>query len=353
MILLASSHAAAAELRAQRDGVVDYIDLRSPGVGSDSQGGLVWQTEIRRIGSQYVRLRIANIAGNASGAILTLRDANGREVRRYEVSELAERAPLWTAIIPGGYVLVSLQSPEPSVRFSLTIDQIAYQAYAGAPLSTVGDDEKEPVANYPSDATLKAVEGAVAKLSFIEAGTPKVCTGFLIESGEFVTNHHCINSPATCSTAVAIFGYQHDESGLLHFGRQYECERLVEERSSYPLDIAVLKLRGGPDTEWGRLRVKASDPKVGSPLFIIQHPAGQPKQVSKKNCVIDAVPVDGRDRETDFTHSCDTAGGSSGAPVFNELGEVVGLHHYGFNDGGLWTENRAVRMQRIVELLNR
>ena len=57
----------------------------------------------------------------------------------------------------------------------------------------------------------------------------------------------------------------------------------------------------------------------------------------------------GRGTGTDFTHTCDSAGGSSGAPVFDAEGHLVGLHHYGFAEAQVqeWTENRAVRLERI------
>jgi hypothetical protein len=76
----------------------------------------------------------------------------------------------------------------------------------------------------------------------------------------------------------------------------------------------------------------------------VQQPGGQPKQISKIKYTAKAVPVNGRASETDFTHTCDTVGSSSGSPVFNEAGQVVGLHHYGFGSGGEWNENRAIRI---------
>jgi V8-like Glu-specific endopeptidase len=127
---------------------------------------------------------------------------------------------------------------------------------------------------------------------------------------------------------------------------------VVEGKSSYPLDYTVVQLRGDPGASWGTLKLSRADPTSQSPIFIVEHPAGEPKKISKKNCVADSVPVDGRSTGTDFTHSCDTVGGSSGSPIFNESGDVIGLHHYGFNEGGTWTENRGVRMTRILDDLH-
>jgi endonuclease G, mitochondrial len=61
----------------------------------------------------------------------------------------------------------------------------------------------------------------------------------------------------------------------------------------------------------------------GEPVFIVQHPAGQPKQVViQNNRLID------RDELVPYlTYEADTDVGSSGAPVYNRQWEVVALHH--------------------------
>jgi V8-like Glu-specific endopeptidase len=340
------------ELSAQRDGVVEEVSFRTPDFGEKAVAGNVrWQAEVQKIGAQYVRLRFAGVAGAAgTGAVLTLRDRGGRLVREYSEADLAARDTFWSAIVPGDYALVTLLAPEPPVGFGLTIDQLAYQAFAGAALSTVGEDEKESIAAYAGDPLISGLARPVAKLLFMQNGAPHTCTGFLIGSGQLMTNHHCVSTPEVCETTLAIFGYQHDSSGLLHFGEQFECEK-VDQSSNFELDFAILDIKGNPSTLWGTLDLVAGDPDAGGPLFVVQHPAGQPKQISKVNCGADVIPVDGRAPETDFTHSCDTVGGSSGSPVFNSAGQLVGLHHYGFGEGGEWTENRAIRMKRIVDHL--
>ena len=198
--------------------------------------------------------------------------------------------------------------------------------------------------------TITRVQKPVAKLLFISDGSSSTCTGFLIEPGKLITNHHCVSTQEVCETTRVIFGFQHNASSVLQFGDQYECSRLVAGASSFELDYSVLEIAGQPETRWGLLPLaSASDPVAGDELFIVQHPAGQAKQISKINCTAGMVPVDGRATESDFIHSCDTAGGSSGSPVTDSAGNLVGLHHYGFNEGGVWTQNRAVRIKQIVD----
>ena len=340
------------ELSAQRDGVVEAVSFRTPDFSATAGASNIrWQAEVQKIGAQYIRLRFAEVEGaEGTGIVLTLRDRGGRLVRDTPRPTCSARDTFWSAIVPGDYALVTLLAPEAPVGFSLVIDQLAYQAFAGAALSTVGDDEKESIAAYADDPIVAALERPVAKLLFMQNGAPHTCTGFLIGSGQLMTNHHCVSTQEICETTLAIFGYQHDPGGLLHFGEQFECEK-VDEKTSFELDFAILDIKGSPSTLWGTLELVAADPEAAGPLFVVQHPAGQPKQISRINCAVDLVPVDGRGTETDFTHSCDTVGGSSGAPVFNSAGQIVGLHHYGFGEGGEWTENRAIRMKRIVDFL--
>ena len=85
--------------------------------------------------------------------------------------------------------------------------------------------------------------------------------------------------------------------------------------------------------------------------MIIQHPGGQPKQVSFfPNCAGATVTVPGRQTtDSDFGHVCDTLGGSSGSPVLDfDTGQVVGLHHLGFREGIDKPENQAVHVKQIL-----
>ncbi|MQX62305.1 trypsin-like serine protease [Sinorhizobium meliloti] len=352
LVVLRFTAAQGAELEAQRDGVIESASYVTPAFSEDQNTNPAWQAQIERLGSLYLRLRINAEGVESPGSVLRIRDRSGRLIREYTVSELLSRGPFWSAVVPGDYALVSLHTSGSLAGFHLAIGQVAYQAHGGAPLSTVGVDEKEPVANYADDPVIARIERPVARLLLVEGGIPRTCTGFLIDTGELMTNNHCVNSQATCESALAVFGYQHDRGGLLHFGEQFECTKFQESKSSIELDYAVLQLRGNPAKVWGTLSLSGTDPAPGSDIVIVQHPAGEPKKISKKGCLISALPVDGRASQTDFSHSCDTVGGSSGSPIFNASGDIIGLHHYGFGEDGDWNENRAIRMKRITEDLS-
>lgn len=65
-------------------------------------------------------------------------------------------------------------------------------------------------------------------------------------------------------------------------------------------------------------------PDVLTTLFLVHHPGGYPKYVTRGRCQTDDPAIDG----TDILHRCDTLPGSSGAPIFdNNTRQVVGLHY--------------------------
>ena len=72
------------------------------------------------------------------------------------------------------------------------------------------------------------------------------------------------------------------------------------------------------------------------------------------NCnVIDRLEPSWRNDVPDvtFTHDCDTEHGSSGAPVFDQRGNLIGLHHRGHEldaTGQCDMKNKAIWINRIL-----
>ena len=116
--------------------------------------------------------------------------------------------------------------------------------------------------------------------------------------------------------------------------------------TSFALDYALVRLKKPVDRV--PLRLDSTHPANREQLLIIQHPGGEPKQISLRDCTVDGTPVDGRrEAGTDFGHQCDTMTGSSGSPVFRfGTKTVVGLHHLGYDAQTVF--NRAVHIDRVL-----
>jgi V8-like Glu-specific endopeptidase len=196
-------------------------------------------------------------------------------------------------------------------------------------------------------------------------------TGFMISPRLLMTNNHVLESKNVARGATAEFNYQLDHAGALSASKAF---RLAPDElfiTDEHLDYTIVAVRPTADdgtavASFGWNKIVEDQGKVitGQFLNIIQHPNGEPKQISVRANQL-------KDILDDFLHyHTDTAPGSSGAPVFNDLWEVVALHHSGVwrtnaagqilaIGGGVWTEamgehridweaNEGARISRII-----
>ncbi len=152
-------------------------------------------------------------------------------------------------------------------------------------------------------------------------------TGFLIEGGILLTNHHVLHSKEAVEGSIAEFGYMGEEAKASY---RLDVDSWVSDDED-GLDVARVSLIDDQDiplSNWGHLTLN-SEFRVHSGstrLNIIQHPKGEPMQV--------AFTENEAVRVTDalIDYKTDTKKGSSGSPVFNQEWEVVGLHRGAQND---------------------
>jgi len=329
-------------------GAISKIDIKTPVFKPPRKdGNIYWQKKIEHPGAGYLRLHFTDISvPEHIKIILTIEDVDGSKIEEFREDDLRKCSECWTNVISGDYAFLTIYAEKPPEGLSLSIDKYAYQAYSGAFLSSINGDQKEPIRNYKNSPIIFSAARAVAKLYMIieEHEEPRSCTGFLINVNTLMTNEHCITEKI-CKSTVAMFGYEIKVNGRLSAGDQYKCLGVID--SSQTLDYTLLKIENQPGIKWGALEISNNSLLPGQPTILIQHPEGKPKQISKIGCSIVTPSVEGRRLiNTDFSHSCDTAEGSSGSPILNDKGKVIGLQRAQIGTG-FENTNRGVQISKI------
>ncbi len=202
-------------------------------------------------------------------------------------------------------------------------------------------------------------------------------TGFLVAPGVLMTNHHVLSSADDARYAVAEFDYEVDVRGedkpVARFSLLGDPDPIALQELDFCL-VAVAPQsadRRRRIDEFGWLSLNSASQKgiVGEYLTIVQHPAGERKQV----CVRENKLLKYDEGGNTVWYQTDTVAGSSGSPVFNQLWQVVALHHSGVPetdaqgrwltvDGKIWDRsmdesrvawkaNEGIRVSRILEYL--
>lgn len=180
-------------------------------------------------------------------------------------------------------------------------------------------------------------------------GCCSACTAFKVsDSGQFLTNNHCISSQSGVNSTELRFYYETSGCGgtASYSGSVVGGSFLATNGT---LDYTLFR-SSGDTSSIPCLPLDPRLPPVGEGIYIAGHPYAGPKKLSIRDttkgqsglCAVDASPYPGNDSTSDVGYYCDTAGGSSGSPVLSaQTQKVVALHHFG---GCL---NSGVRIDRI------
>ncbi|MCD0162838.1 trypsin-like peptidase domain-containing protein [Deinococcus sp. 6YEL10] len=173
------------------------------------------------------------------------------------------------------------------------------------------------------------------------------CTATLIANGLLITNYHCTDFDGVIRRMQLRMGYLSETLT----GETFEVNIQPTERNA-DYDYAILEVNGNPGAKYGTVLMNARQPLINETLYIIHHPAGQPKQISRLNCRLH--PTRNTDPNSiELLHRCDTLGGSSGSMVMADGDNaIVGLHFAGFNSSVLPSfEQRANYAKRFTKVL--
>jgi len=241
----------------------------------------------------------------------------------------------------------------------------------GTPVFLSGDDQvtRPEALLFHDDLTLETgrVPALIATLQELLARAPSVCmlhvnlprtttqgTGFRIADDLLLTNWHVLHDVRTGEPAtkvVAEFDFEEDTDGSFVKSTAIPCEvdSVVTNQAD---DWAVIKPSEPLVDAWPIIRLAdAMDPVKTASAYIVQHPNGKRKRVGFVRNQISSF--DSRL----LKYLTDTEPGSSGSPIFNADGALIGLHHAGGTPQEVvgrppLIKNEGIRILRIVEGLS-
>jgi V8-like Glu-specific endopeptidase len=191
---------------------------------------------------------------------------------------------------------------------------------------------------------------SVCRLTSTFAGGAAHGTGCLIGPRLLLTNHHVLHDwddgDRPARQVEAWFDYELDAAGVTRQMTVVPCdpESIVGDREH---DWGVIRLGSNAPATAAVLPLTGAEPPVPDDyVFIIQHPDGGPKMIGLSHNLVRYVDDDV------LQYWTDTKAGSSGAPVFNDRWQVVGLHHRWVEapEGeGVSYRNQGIRIERVLD----
>ena len=336
----------------------DTRQLTFGAVRGTRDGGYVWTGVLSAPGANAIRLHLTDF-DLPRGAQLWVYNLRGQAFGPYVSRGPEGTGELWTQAVFGDRLRLQLRQTGPVDRDTLDVTGfvIASLGYIGPRFELAKDDAvrwdistgKIAAAGYCPDnadcvvgvcetSTSSAVslaKDAVAHMLFASGPYYYICSGGLLADTEqsgtpyFLTANHCISKGNEASSLETYFGYDDPSCNCPDPPyRNYTtlgADILSTNRSS---DYTLMELSSTPSGAaflgWNSSPVANDD---GTALYRISHPSGVPQAYSEHSVDTSKGTCSSWPRG-DWIYSHDdfgaTEGGSSGSPVLNAAGEVVG-----------------------------
>jgi S1-C subfamily serine protease len=336
---------------------------------------------IAKPSSISIRVRLRVEGKCTCSWMVTVRDQKLRPVQTLGPTDFSGQDFLWTNRVDGSRLTIELTGCSADAPLRIAIDRLI-SVPASIPLKGAVDyspktdgvrdwkelyEESALADTHPE----RIVAGDVVGFLLMNSDDPLAawtCSGFMLTETLFLTNWHCgapEENPLTASStnfwtketiqnAIVDLSWTRDS-----VSREYQVLRV--EQQDQPLDFAVLRVKPlGKPSPVATGTLANWSPARGDQVYVIHHPLALKKQYSASCRVGIGKPylfpnwMDSS-RSTDFTHDCATDGGSSGSPVFTKDGEIIGLHHLGYEYDPAsckeLSENKAVLISEILKKL--
>jgi hypothetical protein len=162
------------------------------------------------------------------------------------------------------------------------------------------------------------------------------CSAALIGSDLILTAGHCVSADDEARTGSFTLDYQTDAAGgrLPGYNPHFHKLRRVVKTGmarAVPVDYSVVQVESPPGGFGAPpLTIRPGLPAVGEELFVIHHPRGVVKKVSRKPAdpTCQVLSTSTSNGLVTITYACDSDNGSSGSPVIDMMGRIVAVNDW-------------------------
>lgn len=313
---------------------------------AEIDGSFEWAGAVRSPGAAAMRIHFTGF-DLPEGAALYVHTGDGMAFGPYTGRGPNGTGDFWTNTVDGAQMILQLHGGTGEARFTiagighLTSDfalsqNLRPRADAGSVPCSFNASCVVDAACVSTDTAVSTARNAVAHILFASGAYLYICTGGLVADSDtstnipyFVTANHCIRRASEASSMETFFFYTASTCGSCPDPGAASTTGSTIVATGRTADFTLLRLsQNAPASAaflgWSSTAVANTN---GVPLFRLSHPKGAPQSYSTQVVDTSKVTCQSWPRGS-WIYSRDTLGategGSSGSPVVNGLGQLVG-----------------------------
>lgn len=324
-------------------------DIRAEGVATalPDGNGTIWRYRIHAPGARSVQLFFSEYQLPDGARLFLYNDDMTEILGAFTNKNNNARNSLMIADFPGESVIIEYAETRDSGKSGKLVLGAVGKAYRDFALKSGSNADENGFINVncSEGADWQNEKHAVCRFSYQEGGEGYLCSGALINNvlndgtPYFLTANHCLETESAAATVVAYFNYEYIGcDGPMKEERTLSGATLLATAGAS--DYTLLLFNNAPPADYQPFYAGwDASGEPGNNHVGIHHPGGNAKKISLADSAATSYPdvinwVGNSTSPADshwevlFNNGL-TSTGSSGSPLFNEYGRIIGQLHGG------------------------